>query len=759
LGKTKLLAFTALAGGMLAAPLAAHAQSAPAARAPAQPDPSQPSPPPAPNEPIIPDSQFESQVPPLDAELNRPLEPLDQVNPPATTPGTIVPGTPSPAITTPVPFPPVPGPVEDAPLGDPELAQPLPPLDTFDVTPVQPGQQAAAQESQPSPVRYQLVTTGLTDIGLDARFRGLSALEDARGEAVNGAMIESRTREDEQLAVRLLNSEGYYDAAASSIITPVADAQGRLTVTINAVPGPRYRFGQVAIAGAEGEPADIAREALLRGIKPEDPIVATAVEAAEANVLLVLPQRGYPFAALGEAAEEQGAPRLRIRDILLDPDTQHGDYSLQLDSGPKATFRNIITNSGPRAPFGIGHLELLSRFESGQTFDRRLMDDLREAMVTTRLFRSVAAEPVLTDALAPDGSHYVDIRVDQVAGPSRSLDASAGYSTGEGLRIEGAWEDRNFFRPEGALRAAAVLGTNEQSLIGRLRFNNWNLRDQSLLFQVEVARRDYAAFQGYTTRLFGLVSRESTPIWQKRWTYSYGAELLATNESQVGAPAISLGNAFFIGGLIGQVGYDQSNSLLDPTRGFRLQLRLNPEASLRDGTQFYLRSQVDASYYRPFGDSFTLAGRARFGSIFGIARDALAPSRRFYAGGGGSVRGFGFQQLGPRGTFANPAFDPAVDDPTKVSPTLSLPIGGRGLTEFAVEGRYRFGNYGVVAFVDGGSVSESETPGFNDFRIGAGIGGRLYTNFGPIRVDIATPIGRRAGEALISLYISIGQAF
>ncbi|HZG45544.1 MAG TPA: BamA/TamA family outer membrane protein, partial [Allosphingosinicella sp.] len=118
-----------------------------------------------------------------------------------------------------------------------------------------------------------------------------------------------------------------------------------------------------------------------------------------------------------------------------------------------------------------------------------------------------------------------------------------------------------------------------------------------------------------------------------------------------------------------------------------------------------------------------------------------------------------FQGLGPRITVPNPAFDPAEDDPEEVPTTLSLPVGGRSLTEFAIEGRYRFGNYGVVAFVDAGSVSTEEYPAFDDFRVGVGIGGRLYTNFGPLRIDIATPIGRREGESLISLYVSIGQAF
>jgi translocation and assembly module TamA len=76
---------------------------------------------------------------------------------------------------------------------------------------------------------------------------------------------------------------------------------------------------------------------------------------------------------------------------------------------------------------------------------------------------------------------------------------------------------------------------------------------------------------------------ESTPIWQKRWTWAYGAELIATNEALGREPRLSLSEAFFIGGLIGQLGYDRSNSLLEPDQGLPPPGRVNPEVSLQDG--------------------------------------------------------------------------------------------------------------------------------------------------------------------------------
>jgi translocation and assembly module TamA len=149
---------------------------------------------------------------------------------------------------------------------------------------------------------------------------------------------------------------------------------------------------------------------------------------------------------------------------------------------------------------------------------------------------------------------------------------------------------------------------------------------------------------------------------------------------------------------------------------------------------------VDSSAYVPLSDRVVMAGRVRLGVITGASRAELAPSRRFYAGGGGSIRGFGYQQIGPRDVFNDP-------------------VGGRSLAEFGIEARIRFGNFGIVPFLDGGNLYAASLPSFKDLRYGAGIGVRYHTSFGPIRVDVGTPLNRRVGESRIGVYVSLGQAF
>lgn len=617
-----------------------------------------------------------------------------------------------------------------APTADPELGQPLPPLSQFDVREVdlaQPEPTEAAAE-----LRYITRVDGLaevdaqTDVSMAGEFKSLSALDEGKGKAANEAMLSARLTEDSKLLQRILQAEGWYDVKVETRIDRSTVAQGQpATAILTVSPGERYTIGSIAVEADTPTPPDLITKNLA--LKIGEPIVAQRIQGAEANVAIVLPQEGYPFATIGQ------------RDVLLDPDTHLGDYTLPITLGPRARFGGFRT-TGDLA-FGAGHVRTLSRFKAGELYDSRDVDDLRQALVATGLFSSVAVEPERTGQLNPDGTETVTMLVTQDAGPPRTLAASAGYGTGQGFRVEGSWTHRNLFPPEGALIASAVAGTRELGASALFRRSNAGKRDRTLQAGIEALRSDYDAFEALTGRIFGRLSYDSTPIWRKTFTWGIGAEILGTIEKDYN---FALGRRddrkFLIGALTGQVGFDKTDSLLDPTRGFRAQILVQPEGALSDGFRPYVRSQIDGSAYYPVGDSLVVAARARAGTTLGIDRFQLAPSRRFYGGGGGSVRGFGYQGLGPR-------------DPD------GRPLGGLSLVEAAGEVRYRFGDFGVVGFVDMGQVYEDRVPSFKDLRTGVGIGARYYTSFGPMRVDVATPLGRRQGESRFNVYISIGQAF
>lgn len=665
--------------------------------------------------PVIPDDSFEQRLPPLSNDPDAPLPGIDQFMDQAATDAPADPALPP----------------EQAAPEDMELTRPLAPIDGFDVTPVEVA--ADPTPDAPDAIAYTTAVEGFKGTGLEDEFNELSALRKGKGKADTAAMVQARAREDEALAIRLLHSAGYFDASALSTVdqskaapaTANAPQNAPLNAIVTVTPGKQYVLGEIVVQAQATAPPDLIRKSLP--LKSGDTITTERIEGAEANVSLQLPRQGYPFVKLGD------------RDIALDGQTLTGDYTLPVDTGPRSSFGGITT-SGDLA-FDAEHIGVLARFDRGELYDSRKVDDLRKALVATSLFSSVSVEPKPTGQPGPDGTEYVELQVEQDAGPARTLAGEAGYGTGQGFRAQGSWTHRNLFPPEGALILTGVGGTQEQGIGATFRRANAGKRDRTVQAGINLSHQNYASYEAFTAGISGSISRASTPIFQKRWTWSYGFEILGSNETTLNETTGETRRlTYLIGALPGQIGYDRSDDLLNPTKGYRATLRVSPEASLQGNVSPYVRAMFDLSGYYPVSESIVIAARTRVGTITGVSRADIAPSRRIYAGGGGSVRGFGYQELGPKD---------ANNDP----------IGGRSVNEFALEARYRFGNFGIVPFVDAGQVYDSSMPKFSDIRFGAGIGGRFYTNFGPFRADIAMPINRQPGESKFALYIGIGQAF
>ncbi len=571
--------------------------------------------------------------------------------------------------------------------------------------------------------RYAWRVEGIGDIAstlLRPRFDQLSSLKANDGKPANAAQLDRRAREDAALLNSLLRAEGYYDAA----VTTRVEGGAKPLVVIEAVPGTLYRFKGVTIDGiaAAGDKAPALAGAF--GVKADDPVNSDAIVAGEAKLTSQIGREGFPFATVGDSA------------IVVDHATRTASLDLAVQPGGARRFGRVVALPGNRV-FDAHHVEEIARFSPGQPYDAAKIDDLRRALIQTSLVSAVTVKPV--QGATPD---VVDIAVKLDPAPPHTVAGELGYGTGEGARAELSWTHRNLFPPEGALTLRSVLGTREQLGSVVFRRSNFHARDRVLTAQVSAAHTNRDAYDARTFTLSGSLEKQTNIFFQKTWTWSLGGELVASDERDV---LLSTGlprrRTFFIGALPTSLNYDGSDDLLNPTRGFRLGGRLSPEVSLQGSVFGYARTQLDASVYRTVADGVVLAARTRLGTIVGAPRDQVAPSRRFYAGGGASVRGYGYQAIGPR--------DPNND-----------PIGGRSLTEFAIEARVKaFGNFGIVPFLDAGNIYTSPLPKFTGLQYGAGLGVRYYSNFGPIRLDVGTPLNPRAGDSRIAVYVSLGQAF
>jgi translocation and assembly module TamA len=328
----------------------------------------------------------------------------------------------------------------------------------------------------------------------------------------------------------------------------------------------------------------------------------------------------------------------------------------------------------------------------------------------------------------------------------RTIAGSLGYDTGEGFKAEASWEHRNLFPPEGALKVRAVAGTREQLAGVTFRRNNFHGRDKVLTVDAYGSTVDFKAYDSRTVSLVATLERLSNILFQKPFSWSIGLEATATGERQRDVNGI-LGprQTYFIGALHGYAQIDTSDVLLNPTHGWRLSGRLSPTTSRTNSAQsFYVEGELEGDYYLPVGDKVVLAGRAKAASITGAPLSAIAPSRRLYAGGGGSVRGYGYQAIGPHNSQGDPT-------------------GGRSLVELSAEARIQTGFLDgalqVVPFVDAGTVGSSSTPSFHEIKIGAGVGVRYLTGFGPVRIDVGVPLNPGPKDARVGVYVGLGQAF
>lgn len=637
------------------------------------------------------------------------------------------PGLP-PALEGSVPVAPAPEAIAPVAPPDPGMFAPLPPLSSL-------AGQTVTDLAGPPPVdadvRYELRVVGLAETGELANWRASSTLWKGRNDRLTMIDLANRVRTDRALVSALLAQEGWFDAQVSEEISSSAgNGKAIADVRLKVDPGPRFTWSEVAIDAVPPGRGDLVADF---GLMPGLPIRLLEVEEAEAAYKLTLADAGYPFAELGP------------RDIVIDSETASGTYLLTGIVGPQAVFGAIRLEGWQ--PFDSRHAEVIARFRPGETWSGAMLDDFRRALIATRLISNLSVTAENTGATDAQGRAIADVVVRGEEAPRRSLQGEAGYSTDQGVRVEARWQNRNLWKPEGTFTASAVVGTLEQGVTGTMLKSNFGRRDRFMKLELAFLNQDQPAFKATTFGLTGAIGRTSTPIWQKKWVWETGLAILLSSEDNKSTLGGQQGDRedYTIIGAPTSGGLDLTDDLLNPTRGLRLGIRVSPEGAYANSDlNAYVRLQGDMSIYREVVESLVLAGRLRLGSIVGTATGNIAPSRRFYAGGGGSVRGFTFQSVGPS----------VVEPDGEIVPT-----GGRGLFEASVEARYRFGDFGLVAFLDSGQVVDAARPEADALSFGAGLGVRYFTSFGPLRLDLARAINRREDQPQVVLYISIGQAF
>ncbi len=544
-----------------------------------------------------------------------------------------------------------------------------------------------------------------------------------------------------------LRADGYYAASASVRLeevereaaaagtgtvlpgedeetAPAAVPSPRYRLVFEVEPGPRYRFGKrrIRIIGpAYGfEPPSPGR----LGLKDGDPALAERILSAEAQLLRTAKREGHAMARLGK------------RRVVVDHTTRLVEVELAIEPGPVFAFGPIRFEGAE----DVDRIFLLRRvrFATGDRFDPRLVARARRLLVTSGLFTAVRAKV----AEEPDANGTIPVTFELVPRRPRSIGGAVGIHSDRGPGGRIFFQHRNLFGGGENLRMEGR--TSRDLVAGRiqLRVPEFLRPAQDLVTFAAYSDETSNAFRSRSVTFGSGIERELGTHLK----VGYGLRYRFADIRDKTLKGTGRNDTFRLISLPISVTYDRRDSLFDPTQGTRIVVAVDPFQDTSDAAIRFLRARYSQTLYFKLQRQprLVLALRGVAGTILGVERVDIPADERFYAGGGGSIRGIPFQKAGPLNSDNDP-------------------LGGRSLVEGSVELRFRpFEKLGFAAFLDGGSAFtavipdlEEETP-----RFGVGFGVRYATPIGPLRLDLAVPLKRNEDvDDPFQLYISLGQAF
>ena len=573
--------------------------------------------------------------------------------------------------------------------------------------------------AQAAPQR--IVIRGSLDPGLKAEIG--QAIGSTAAAPKSRLEASRRAREAGETAIAVLRSEGYYDYVVEPGIGDGDQPQAFVSVT----PGPRSKIAQPHIEWVGAPPtskvADAAKAAMR--LKPGDPGRAVDIIAAEGRTVAALRELGY--------ADTTAEPR----EVVVD----HADFTVQptfkIAAGELVHLGDVeVITHGRTNPQWVARL---APWQVGDPYRPKSVAELERRLLDSGVYDRV------TVSLAPAEQAVNGLRpviVSLSDRPKGTLELGASYSTDEGVGVDSRWILYNRLGRADTLTNIFRIAQIDSRLQSQLSLPDWKRPEQTLKLTAALYREDTPAYLDYGIG----IAADLTRRFGKTSFLTYGLSLDGTDtdeKEEANFVALNHQRKLATFGVLLAFAVDHSNDPLNPTSGWRLDARVEPKASVGNGPIAYVKAQAQVSAYLPLGatSGTVIAGRIKLGEIAGGDIPLVPAQDRFYAGGGGSIRGYGYQDVGPR--FAD-----------------NTPEGGLSLFESSVEIRQRVTQrWGVVGFVDAGTVGTNVAPDFAHPEVGVGVGVRYDLGFGPIRLDIATPLNRREGDSPIQLYLSIGQSF
>ncbi len=588
----------------------------------------------------------------------------------------------------------------------------------------------------PKDYTAELTLLPVEDKAIASAVEGASELLRGSGTPVGGsAGLITRAKGDYRRIQAALYNEAHYGGGISIKLNgrEAADipAGTRMpdvsTVDVVVTPGDAFSFRDSIImnpAPAPTDPDDIVDLPADRGFADGQPARAKVVRVAGELSREAWRQQGYPKARVSR----QSVTAVHPEDYLK--------VYLWMAEGPYAVYGDITVEGTDRMdPEFVRYMAGLMK---GQEFDPDDLEKARKRLERLGVFSMQRIEEA-PEVLA-DGSLPITIRTGEKK--PRGIGVGATLSTIDGAGVEAYWLHRNLFGKAERLRIdAQIAGFG----------NTVNYDEIDYLLGAEFTKP--GVFNPDTDLKIGVTAKrevnetytETSLSGQTTLTHYYSDELTFTGGlfAEFGEYEDTFGTRqLFTTGILTEATFDNRDNKLEPTEGFYADLKARPFYEWEfEGAGLHL--ELEGRSYLALGSKNTvLAGRVKLGSLAGISVINAPPDLLFFTGGGGSVRGYGYKNIGV------------------IEPDGSI-SGGRSLLEGSLELRQRVtDSFGAVAFIDVGTVGAESTIDFSeDIKVGVGAGLRYYTGLGALRLDVAVPLDPGDDDPDFGIYVGIGQAF
>lgn len=537
------------------------------------------------------------------------------------------------------------------------------------------------------------------------------------GEPAPRSVLEKRNRAQSlaRSVEDLLASEGYLAVEVLPEDMTTLDGSSELLVR----PGPVFTIATVNLVGADPIDAETrqAVDSALAELPAGSSVRTVDVERIEAEIITLLQARGYAFAS---------SPGI---DALASRQDANVEITYTVSPGPLVRLGDLESDeTDPRSQKAI---QVLKTWEDGATYNPRTVDRLRSRLRSSGLYEGIGV--VISEEPDPEGYHTVSLTLAEAKPRSVSFGVTA--STTEGVGADAQWERRNITGRADKVTVRAEAATLSRSFTGIYERPNIGRFGRTLSAEAGVRQEETQAYDLDGFKVGATLAQPFT----RQLTLSVGAAVDLTRITDQRS-RIFLGEREQVTFSIPvTANYSDVGDPLDPQEGIRGFATVESGVSVGEGTPGYTRMQVSGATYRKIADNLVAAVRAEYGAFTGS--NAVPTDRLFFAGGGGTVRGYEYQSLSPTDQFGE--F-----------------LGGRSLFSASAELRWRRSErFGYAAFIDAGAASDDTGSVFGEAKASIGFGVRYYPGFGPIRFDVAAPLNKRDGDAPLQIYVSIGQAF